>query len=59
MNAVLAFAQAVIAGIPKLIELIKAGRKLSEIELGEFISTDAIAVLEDAKAEAEDFIKNG
>lgn len=59
MNAVLAFANAVIAGIPKVIELIKSGRKLKDIKLGEFISTDAIEKLEGAKAEADDFIKNG
>jgi len=59
MNAVLAFAKAVIDGIPKLIELIKAGRKLSDVKIGEFVSTDAIAKLEGAKAEADDFITNG
>ena len=59
MNAVLAFAQAVIAGIPQLIKLIKEGRKLGAIQLDEFVSFDAIKKLEGAKAEAEDFIKNG
>ncbi len=59
MNAVLAFTQAVIAGIPQLLKLIKEGRKLGSIQLDEFVSFDAIKVLEGAKADADDFIKNG
>jgi hypothetical protein len=59
MNAVLAFATAVIDGIPKVIDLIKSGRSLKDIKIGEFVSTDAIEKLEGAKAKADDFIKNG
>jgi hypothetical protein len=59
MNAALAFAAAVIDGIPKVIDLIKSGRSLKEIKIGEFVSTDAIEKLEGAKADAADFIANG
>lgn len=51
--------QSVLSGIPRLIELIRSGRKPANIKLSEFISTDAIKVLEDSKKDAENYIKKG
>lgn len=60
MNAVLDFVSALLTqGVPKIIELVKQGRKVGDIKLSEIISNDALRDLEDAKADAEDFLKNG
>lgn len=59
MGIAIAIAQALIAGIPKIVELVNKGRDPGSIKLDEVISTDALAKLKTAKAEAEDFIANG
>jgi hypothetical protein len=58
-QAVVALVQALMLGIPKLIELVKAGRSLKDIRLADFISTDALAKIEAADQRAGDFIENG
>jgi hypothetical protein len=59
MSKALAIISAVIGGIPKLVELLDQGLDPADIKLGDFISTDALKVLEAAKADAQDFITNG
>lgn len=59
MTVAIAIAQALIGGIPKIIELIRKGRDPGSIKLSEVISTDALAVLKKAKQDATDFIENG
>ena len=59
MSIAIAIITAIANGIPKLVQLIKSGRNPADIKLGEFISTDALKVLEDAKADQQDFIDNG
>ena len=54
-TAIIAIIQALIAGVPKLIEVIK-GRDPKDIKLGEFISTDALQTIRDANKRADDFI---
>lgn len=59
MSIAIAIITAIANGIPKLVQLIKSGKNPADIKLGEFISTDALKVLEDAKADQQDFIDNG
>jgi len=59
MTAVIAIIQALVAGVPRIVELIQNGTKPEDIKLGDFISRDALADLEAAKDEADDFVKNG
>lgn len=58
-SSIIKIIQSVLSGIPTLISLIRSGRKPANIKLSEFISVDAIKVLEDAKEDAKDYIKNG
>jgi len=59
MEIAIAIITAIANGIPKLVKLIKSGKNPADIKLGEFISTDALKVLQDAKADQQDFIDNG
>lgn len=59
METTVAIITAIVGGVPKLIEMIRAGADPSQIKLSDFISTDALAKLEKAKTDAEDFIQNG
>lgn len=59
MTAAIAIIQALIAGVPKIVELVKQGRDPKGIKLGEVISTDALDKLSESKADAADFIANG
>jgi len=59
METAIAIATALVSGIPKLVEAIKAGRDPKDIKLGEFISTDALAKIKAANQRADDFINNG
>lgn len=52
----LALVQALIAGVPRILKLIRDGTSPSEIKLSDFISTDALADLKAAKDEAQAFI---
>jgi len=54
--AIIAIIQALIAGVPKLIEIIKSGKDPKDINLGEFISTDALQTIRAANKRADDFI---
>lgn len=55
-TVIIAIIQALIAGVPKLIEAIKAGRDPKDIKLGEFISDDALQTIRGANKRADDFI---
>lgn len=59
MNIAIEIAQALISGIPKLIEAIKAGRDPKDVKLGDFMSTDALETIRKANKKADDFIQNG
>ena len=59
MESTIAIVTAIVGGIPKLIEMIRAGANPAQIRLGDFISTDALEKLEEAKQAAENFIQNG
>jgi hypothetical protein len=54
--AIISIIQAIIAGVPKLIELIKQGRDPGGVKLDEFISTDALEKIRQANKKAQDYI---
>lgn len=54
--AIIAIIQALVAGVPKLIEAIKAGKDPKDIKLGEFVSDDALQTIRDANDRAKQFI---
>lgn len=49
-ETIVTIATALVQGIPRLIEAIKAGRKASDIKLSDFISTDALNTVDNAIA---------
>lgn len=55
-SAIIAIIQAIVAGVPKLIELIKQGRDPGDVKLDEFISTDALSKIRAANKKADDYI---
>ena len=52
-QTIVAIATALVQGIPKLIEAIKAGRHAGDIMLSDFISTDALETMDRAIARSE------
>ena len=56
---IIALVQGLVSGLPKLIAAIRAGRDISSLQLGEFISEDALAAVNAASVRADDFIENG
>ena len=56
---IIALVQGLVSGLPKLIAAIRAGRDISSVKLGEFISDDALAKVQAATSRADDFIENG
>jgi hypothetical protein len=54
-----AITKALVEGIPKLVEAVKAGRDLSTINVGDFVSADALEKVKQANAIADDYIENG
>lgn len=54
--AIVAIIQAIVSGVPKLIELIKQGRNPGDVKLDEFVSTDALDKIRAANKKADDFI---
>ncbi len=61
MNAsiFITIAQALISGVPKIIEAIKAGRDPKDLKLEDFISTDALESIRATNKKVDDYIKNG
>jgi len=59
MNIAIAIAQALISGIPKLVDAIKAGKDPKDIKLGDFMSSDALEKIRGANKKADDFIQHG
>ena len=53
--ALVTLGTALIQGIPKLIEAIKAGKKWEDIKLSDFISKDAVETVQKAIDKAESF----
>lgn len=58
-SIIITIASALIQGIPKLIEAIKAGRNPKDIKLEDFVSYDALEKIQAANKRADDYIKNG
>lgn len=59
MQLAIVIIQALAAGIPRIVELIRQGREPGGIKLEEVISTDALSKLEQARDDAQNFIDNG
>ena len=59
MSTAIAIITALLNGVPKLVELIKQGRNPADIKLSDFISTDALTVLEKARQDAQSYVDNG
>ena len=59
MTTLITIINALVSSVPRIIELARQGRDISQIKLGEIISTDALEKLASARESAEDFIKNG
>lgn len=57
--AVIALIQGIAAGLPSIIAAIQAGKDVGSIRVDEFISADALEVIRNANAKADDYIKNG
>jgi hypothetical protein len=57
--AIVAIIQALVSGVPKLIEMIKAGKDPKNVNLGDFVSTDALDKIRAANKKADDYIENG
>ena len=58
-TAIVAIINAIISGVPKLIEVIKAGRDPKDVNLGDFVSSDALDKIRAANKKADDYITNG
>lgn len=58
-SAIVSFITALVAGVPKIIEAIKAGRDPANIKLGEFVSKDALEKVKAANADVDNYIDNG
>ena len=56
---IIALLQAIIGGIPRLIEAIKAARDPGSIKLEDFISQDALDKVKAANERADDYIADG
>lgn len=54
-TALVALGQALIGGIPRLIEAIEAGKKWEDIKLSDFVSRDAVETVEKAIKKAKAF----
>lgn len=57
--AIVAIIQAIVSGVPRLIEIIKQGRDPGDVKLDEFVSTDSLAKIRAANKKADDYITNG
>lgn len=55
-SAIVAIIQAIVAGVPKLIELIKQGRDPGDVKLDEFVSMDALEKIREANKKAKNYI---
>jgi hypothetical protein len=56
---IIALVQALINGVPRLIEAIKKVRNLADVRVGEFVSKDALEKVKQANSRADDYIENG
>lgn len=59
MEAIVAFGAALFNAIPKIISIIRSGKDIKEIRLGDVVSTDALSSFQRAHEKAQDFINNG
>jgi hypothetical protein len=58
-SLIIAIAQALISGIPKIIEAIKKGRDIKDMRIEEYVSHDALQKIKDANKKAQDYINQG
>lgn len=54
-TALITLGQALLGGIPKIIDAIKAGKNADDIKLSDFISNDAVDTVKRAIGKAESF----
>lgn len=59
MSIAIMIIQALVAAVPKIVELIKAGRDMKDITLGEVVASSALAKIRAANKAADDFIAKG
>lgn len=57
--AVLALVQGLVGGLPALVALVRSGKPLSEIRVGDFISADALEKIRAANERAAQFVADG
>lgn len=58
-GAIVAIIQAIVSGVPRLVEIINQGRDPKDVKLDEFVSTDALDKIRAANKRADDYINNG
>lgn len=51
--------EALVAGVPKIVDAVKAGKDPGDIKLSDFVSRDALDGVREANKRASDFISNG
>jgi hypothetical protein len=59
MEAIASFVAALVGAIPKIVSLVRSGKDIKEIKLGDVVSTDALESFRRAHDKAQDFINNG
>jgi len=58
--AIVAIIQAIVSGVPRLIEIIKEGKRdPGDVKLDEFVSTDALEKIRAANKKAAGYIDHG
>jgi hypothetical protein len=58
-TAIISLISALVAGVPKIIEAIKAGRDPGDIKLKDFLSSDALDKVRAANKRADDYVNEG
>jgi hypothetical protein len=58
-DTIITIGQALIGAIPRIVDLVRAGRDPGSLKLDELISDDALAVLKRARDKAKAFVDTG
>ncbi len=59
MSLFVTIAEALVGSIPRIIELVQSGRNPADISLTDLLSSDALAKLEEARSQAEEYVRTG
>ncbi len=54
---ILAIVQAIAAGIPEIVRLVREGRRIEDIRLSDFVSSDALSKIRQANEAAAEFVE--